>query len=348
MSEQRKNFDVYVSFATKFVGSVKEPTLDKIEEFCNSSNIYFEKKDLNTLNLRYDKLLFNLNTFYFVLYHDENIKTRHYYVYKYINRNDLTTNFNINFNNIENESELLEHVCIIPLGYGIIPMVLKYNMKILNPEDVVITLIKKIEENIYIKKQRSKSNVNFKLERKYFTKNFTLGRLLKDGKHYCYTVEDMVRFSTEACRKFDPKENIPYTNNACNAKKAEITAIPCGIYKVENTWSGKFYCMRGNKRINCVPKLFTVYGHQPPCFTQIAMHSGETAGWSEGCIIMSTTITSKEFGTVKNDGRALMDEIFNMIYNGYGTIEITQKVNNKDLTQEDIDRIAKGERLGEI
>lgn len=200
----------------------------------------------------------------------------------------------------------------------------------------------------YYTKTISTPKVKFKLERKYFTSGFTLGELFKNDKHYCYTLEDMVRFSTEACKKFNHKIAIPDTNSACKVKKAAFTAIPCGTYIVKNIASGKFHCTYQGITHKVAPKLLTIYEKEPPCFKYIAMHSGETAGWTEGCIIMSSKITSKEKGEVINDGQKLMNEIYGTILNGYGTIEITQKVNGKDLTQEDINMIAKGKILGEI
>ena len=194
----------------------------------------------------------------------------------------------------------------------------------------------------------STAKVKFKLERKYFTSGFTLGEMFINDKHFCYTVEDMVRFSTEACRKFDPKIWVDENSSACEVKLAKFTAIPCGTYIVRNIGSGKFHCTYQGTTYKVAPKLLTVHGQEPPCFKYIAMHSGETAGWSEGCIIMSSKITNKENGKVINDGQTLMNKIYGMILNEHGIIKITQKVNGKDLTQEDIDRIGNGEVLGEI
>lgn len=89
------------------------------------------------------------------------------------------------------------------------------------------------------------------LKRDVLEKEFTLGTLSIDGKHFCYTVEDTVR----------------------DKKIAGITAIPYGKYKIIVNMSPRF------KRL--LPRLLDV-----PNFAGVLIHAGNTAKDSEGCILM--------------------------------------------------------------
>lgn len=342
MSEQVKKIAVEISFSQYFVGTAEKPPLDNVEKFCKDNNIDFYENNINSFT---NSLIYNMYDYYFylVLYHDESIKTGYYEIYKFKNTDNLTNNLNVN--DITKEEKLLMYLPKnVSIYTNVIPVVLKYNMNELKPEQVVVPFIEKIEIKNKINGLLLDSKTHFRLDRKYFTSGFTLGELFKDNKHYCYTVEDRVRFSTEACKRFNPKKNIIQGSELCKVKITGITAIPCGTYKVQNIYSEKFKC-NGQPY---VPKLLTVYDLQPPCFTQIAMHSGGSASWSEGCIIISSTITDKENGKVKNDGQDLMNDIFNIIKSGYGLIDITQKVNGIDLNDEHIKKITEGDKLGKI
>lgn len=80
---------------------------------------------------------------------------------------------------------------------------------------------------------------------------FTRGKLLLDGEHECYTIEDQVR-----------EEKIPGQ-----------TAIPKGRYRVVLTQSPRF------KKV--LPEILEV-----PNFKGVRIHSGNTADDTEGCIIV--------------------------------------------------------------
>lgn len=81
----------------------------------------------------------------------------------------------------------------------------------------------------------------------------TIGELMVDGKHECFTLEDVVR--------------------ADGVKIPGETAIPAGRYAVDITYSPRF------KRD--LPLLIDVKG-----FIGIRIHPGNTASDTEGCILV--------------------------------------------------------------
>lgn len=97
------------------------------------------------------------------------------------------------------------------------------------------------------------------LKRDILADGYTLGLLSVDGKHYCYTVEDMVREGVKIPGK---------------------TAIPYGRYKVIVNMSNRF------KKL--MPLLIDV-----PGFSGVRIHSGNTAEDTEGCIIVGKIRTEK-------------------------------------------------------
>lgn len=97
------------------------------------------------------------------------------------------------------------------------------------------------------------------LKRDILADGYTLGLLSVDGKHYCYTVEDMVREGVKIPGK---------------------TAIPYGRYKVIVNMSNRF------KKL--MPLLIDV-----PGFSGVRIHSGNTAEDTEGCIIVGKVRTEK-------------------------------------------------------
>ncbi len=79
----------------------------------------------------------------------------------------------------------------------------------------------------------------------------TLGELLIDGQHFCWTLEDAVR----------------------DRKIQNQTAIPAGVYEAVVTWSNRF----GKP----LPMLLNV-----PQFTAIRFHGGNGPDDTEGCILV--------------------------------------------------------------
>ncbi len=88
----------------------------------------------------------------------------------------------------------------------------------------------------------------------------TIGELLVDGEHECWTLEDVVR--PEGAAKVYGK-----------------TAIPYGTYPVTVTYSNRF------KRD--LPLISNV-----PGFTGIRIHSGNTAENTEGCLLVGKNRTA--------------------------------------------------------
>lgn len=105
--------------------------------------------------------------------------------------------------------------------------------------------------------------VNLRLERKFFSDSYTIGKLFLDEKYFCDALEDPVRDLNKDGDLQDQGEGKIYGN----------TAIPYGRYRVILTWSEKF------KRI--LPEVLNV-NH----FTAIRIHAGNSPGDTLGCILV--------------------------------------------------------------
>ena len=186
--------------------------------------------------------------------------------------------------------------------------------------------------------EKDKPDIIYKLERKYFTKDFTLGILYKNDEFFCYTAEDTVRFSTNDSLLFDPNKSYPFSCQLCKDKILHETAIPCGTYFLRKHYSGK---LKGN-----YPRLYSLGAQEVPCYYAILMHGGSGAGSSSGCIILGSQI-NKESGGISG-GRALAINIHDNINNNCIGLKITQKIGEKDLSDDEINRIRNGEKLGDI
>jgi hypothetical protein len=113
--------------------------------------------------------------------------------------------------------------------------------------------------------------------RKYLGKEYTIGRFTIDGKYQCEILEDVVRDLNDYNHDGD------FTDEG-EGKVYSQTAIPCGRYKVTLAYS--------MKRKRFVPKL-----HDVPGFTDILIHSGNSAQDSSGCLLCGE---NKEKGKVLN------------------------------------------------
>jgi len=107
----------------------------------------------------------------------------------------------------------------------------------------------------------AKHYLTIDIDRIWFSKKSTIGKLYINGEFECYTLEDMVR----------------------NEKKYGETAIPSGGYEVKITYSPKFKTK--------LPVLIDV-----PNFRGIRIHPGNTHKDTEGCILVGQTRTTDFIG----------------------------------------------------
>lgn len=105
----------------------------------------------------------------------------------------------------------------------------------------------------------------------------TLGELLVDGRHECYTLEDRLRP--------DSAPKIPGE-----------TAIPAGLYRVLVTWSPRF----GRQ----MPLLADV-----PGFSGIRIHSGNEPEDTEGCVLVGVAIEDGRLLRSRDAYAALLSKI---------------------------------------
>ena len=94
-----------------------------------------------------------------------------------------------------------------------------------------------------------------------FKDTYTVGKMYLDGQYECYTLEDVVR---------------------TGAKVNGQTAIPTGEYKVIIDASVRFK--------QDMPHILNV-----PNFTGVRIHAGNTSAHTEGCILVGTTWSGKDF-----------------------------------------------------
>ena len=94
-----------------------------------------------------------------------------------------------------------------------------------------------------------------------FKDTYTVGKMYIDNIYECYTLEDVVR---------------------TGAKVNGQTAIPTGTYNLIINHSNRF-----NRDL---PLLENV-----PNFTGVRIHSGNTSAHTEGCILVGTTWSGKDF-----------------------------------------------------
>ena len=94
-----------------------------------------------------------------------------------------------------------------------------------------------------------------------FKDTYTVGKMYIDNIYECYTLEDVVRNGTKVIGK---------------------TAIPTGEYKVIIDASVRFK--------QDMPHILNV-----PNFTGVRIHAGNTSAHTEGCILVGTTWSGKDF-----------------------------------------------------
>ena len=117
--------------------------------------------------------------------------------------------------------------------------------------------------------------MKLELKRFEFGTDWTIGKLFMDGKLVCFTLEDKVR-EVEG----QPVETW---------KVAGKTAIPKGEYQVIIAFSNRFQAPR--------PHVLNV-----PGFAGIRIHTGNSSGDTEGCILVGETWSGGNF--IGNSARA--------------------------------------------
>ena len=94
-----------------------------------------------------------------------------------------------------------------------------------------------------------------------FKDTHTVGKMYVDGVYECYTLEDAVRNGTKVIGK---------------------TAIPIGTYKLIIDASTRFK--------QDMPHILDV-----PDFTGVRIHAGNTSADTDGCILLGSSWTGKDF-----------------------------------------------------
>ena len=94
-----------------------------------------------------------------------------------------------------------------------------------------------------------------------FKDTYTVGKMYIDNIYECYTLEDVVRKG---------------------AKVNGQTAIPTGTYNLIINHSNRF-----NRDLPLLEKV--------PNFTGVRIHAGNTSQHTEGCILVGTTWSGKDF-----------------------------------------------------
>jgi hypothetical protein len=94
-----------------------------------------------------------------------------------------------------------------------------------------------------------------------FQNTHTIGKMYIDGVYECYTLEDVVRNGSKVIGK---------------------TAIPTGEYKIIIDKSVRFK--------QDMPHILNV-----PNFTGVRIHAGNTSADTDGCILLGTTWSGKDF-----------------------------------------------------
>jgi len=121
--------------------------------------------------------------------------------------------------------------------------------------------------------------MEIKVIRFYKGKDYTIGRMLIDGKYVCDVLEDKDRGLTDSMSEEEIKKKKIYG----------VTAIPTGKYKVALDYSPKF------KKI--LPHILNVKG-----FEGIRIHSGNDKEDTFGCLLVGY---NRQKGKVLNSRNAL-------------------------------------------
>jgi hypothetical protein len=133
--------------------------------------------------------------------------------------------------------------------------------------------------------------MNLRVIRFEFTPEATMGTLYvgDETKRFCWTLEDVVR---------EP-----------GVKVDGATAIPVGTYKIVVDFSRRFQKM--------MPRLVDV-----PGFEGVRIHRGNTAGDTEGCILVGDFMKGSFIGA----SRVAFDRLFALIQKALETEEVSIQI----------------------
>lgn len=140
------------------------------------------------------------------------------------------------------------------------------------------------------------------LDRKWKKEGYTIGQLYVDGVFFSNTLEDKDRGLTSSMSLEEIKR----------IKKAGITAIPTGTYKVRMDITSPKYSNREWFIENCnkgkVPRLENV-----PGYAGILIHPGNIAEHTDGCILVGKNDVK---GKVTKSKEYFLS-LYNKLYNAY-------------------------------
>ena len=140
------------------------------------------------------------------------------------------------------------------------------------------------------------------LDRKWKKEGYTIGQLYIDGVFFSNTLEDKDRGLTSSMSLEEIKR----------IKKAGITAIPTGTYKIRMDITSPKYSNREWFINNCnkgkVPRLENV-----PGYAGILIHPGNIAEHTDGCILVGKNDVK---GKVTKSKEYFLS-LYNKLYNAY-------------------------------
>ena len=111
------------------------------------------------------------------------------------------------------------------------------------------------------------------VQRDTFSDNSTIGEMLIDGEHQCWTLEP----------RLDRSEGKPY-------------CIPAGTYRILMLTSERF-------------EMVTPHLQDVPDFTEIEIHPGNFPGDTEGCTVVGTTRSTDMVGSSRIAFELLMERL---------------------------------------
>lgn len=148
------------------------------------------------------------------------------------------------------------------------------------------------------------------LELRRFAKKdkYTIGRLYLDGRYFCDTLEDTDRGLSDDMS----------VGEILEAKVKGATAIPTGEYRVTLQVASPRFRSRAQYGFckGKLPRLVKVKG-----FDGVLIHAGNTAGDTEGCILVGQ---NKKVGMVLNS-LATLKNLYNRLRNKNDNIKLIIK-----------------------